>query len=361
MLNTISLIRVLSCLAIAIFHISRFVTYNYPGIEIDFNLAGPGFHLFLQISGFVLVYITNSNDRPVRFMAKRMARIIPLYWAMTTIAVVMLCWRPWLFQGADLSAMSVLKSYMFVPGIDKINHIHPVLYVGWTLNYMMLFYALFSLSLLVPKAWQNWTAIAGLLSVMLLGNLLPQGAFRTFYTDPILLEFASGCLVGIALRQPSVKKWVEETPMWPMMTFGSIGLFLATLGHFQGWAKVMAYSPPAALVLFACAGKDLYRKPLKGQLVHRLGLLSFGVYLTHPIVLPVFGIVVGKLIGQTWLGAIALYVLTLTATIILADLAHRFIEKPSNTWLRQKLNLAPSLASKADKEPERQAHSGRTA
>jgi exopolysaccharide production protein ExoZ len=343
MLNSISLIRVLSCLAIAIFHITRYVTVNYPGIDLTFSLAGPGFHLFLQISGFVLVYITNSDDRPLRFMMKRAARIVPLYWVTTTVAIFVISLEPWLFTSADMSLPAIVKSYLFLPSIDKINHIHPILFVGWTLNYMMLFYGLFSLSLLAPRRWQTWFAIAGLFSVMALAHLLPEGAARTFYTRPILLEFASGCLVGMALRNPKVIAWVKVTPVWPIMVLGVVGLLCAMQAHLDGLPKVLAYSPSAAALVFACAAKDMYKKPLQGALIHRLGLLSFGVYLIHPIVIPILGALVANTVGKGWVGTGVLYVSTIACTVLLADIAHQMIEKPSNKWIRAKFNLAPSM------------------
>ena len=89
MLHSINTIRTLSCISIAIFHITEFVNASSDTITLPFT-AAPGFHLFLLISGFILVYITNPDDQPVPFMMKRAVRILPLYWLMTAVAILMI-------------------------------------------------------------------------------------------------------------------------------------------------------------------------------------------------------------------------------------------------------------------------------
>lgn len=337
MLNGINLIRALSCTAIAIFHICEHVNSNYSGVQLTFDLAGPGFHLFLMISGFILVYITSPNDNPVRFMAKRAFRIIPAYWLMTTLAIGLALLRPWLLNGADLSPESILKSYLFLPHMDEIGRIMPILFVGWTLGYMMLFYFLFSVSLLASAKWQVWTAIAGLIGVMVIASFSPDPVTRTFYTDPILLEFAVGCALGLFMRRPDVIAWIKTHQVWPIALAGVAGLIIAMYSNAEGFVKVLFYAPAAALLVFAAVGQDLYRVRLGGGALRRLGLISYGVYLIHPLLIPVFGILIRDHINDGYWGATLLFAVVLPATLILADLCYRFVEKPANDWLRVNL------------------------
>ena len=50
---------------------------------------GAGVDLFFVISGFVMVYASNDlfgrRDGPALFMARRLIQIVPLYWAATTL------------------------------------------------------------------------------------------------------------------------------------------------------------------------------------------------------------------------------------------------------------------------------------
>ena len=66
-------------------------------------------------------------------------------------------------------------------------------------------------------------------------------------------------------------------------------------------------------------------------------MISYGVYLIHPLLIPVFGILIRDHINDGHWGATLLFAVVLPATLILADLCYRFVEKPANDWLRVNL------------------------
>ena len=72
MLHSINMLRTLSCYLIVTFHVTEFINANYDRLSITFDLAEPGFHLFLLISGVILILITKPDDPPQKFMLKRM-------------------------------------------------------------------------------------------------------------------------------------------------------------------------------------------------------------------------------------------------------------------------------------------------
>lgn len=339
MLNSINLLRTLSCFAILIFHIREFVNAHSDTVHLSFS-AAPGFHLFLAISGFILVYITRPDDTPLNFMMKRTVRIVPLYWATTTLALILALTRPWLFHDADTGLSSIVSSYLFLPHYDLGSDIQPILFVGWTLGYIMLFYLLFSLSLLIPERFQVPGAIVMTLGVIAGASLLPAGAYRAFYGDPILLEFAMGCIIGLLLRQSEVQDFVRRTPMWPLILLGMAGFALAMKLNWTGWGKIATYAPPSALVVFACAGQDLFRKPLTSQIVSIGGKISYGVFLIHPLLIPVVGVVAFKIAGNDWVATSLMFLVILPVTTALAYLSFRYFETPTNSWLRKSLHLS---------------------
>jgi exopolysaccharide production protein ExoZ len=116
------------------------------------RLYGPfGVDLFFVISGFVMVY---SSERlfgrpgaPIKFFARRLARIVPLYWAATAILV-------W-FVVPYASTKAVLGSLFFVPHLPVEA---PLLFVGWTLIFEMFFYVVFAIALSRSGASQSWPA-----------------------------------------------------------------------------------------------------------------------------------------------------------------------------------------------------------
>jgi peptidoglycan/LPS O-acetylase OafA/YrhL len=86
---------------------------------------------------------------PWSFMANRIARIAPIYWTITLAVFTISPVAPSLLQATMPDWRELLKSLAFVP-FEKSNGLtQPVLFVGWTLNYEMLFYALFAAGLSV--------------------------------------------------------------------------------------------------------------------------------------------------------------------------------------------------------------------
>ncbi|WP_194965680.1 acyltransferase family protein, partial [Pseudomonas aeruginosa] len=48
-----------------------------------------GVSLFFCISGFIIAHVVSRNSfEPVSFMVKRIWRIVPIYWIVTTLALV---------------------------------------------------------------------------------------------------------------------------------------------------------------------------------------------------------------------------------------------------------------------------------
>ncbi|KCZ54093.1 hypothetical protein HY29_03200 [Hyphomonas beringensis] len=348
MLHSINLLRTLSCYAIAIFHIRAFVHSHSDTVRLTFS-ASPGFHLFLAISGFILVYITRPDDTPLNFMMKRTVRIVPIYWTATTLALLLALARPWLFHEADTSLPSIISSYLFLPHYDLGGDIQPILFVGWTLGYIMLFYLLFSLSLFVPERVQVPAAILMTICVIAGARFLPAGAYREFYGDPILLEFAMGCIMGLSLRQKAVQDFVKATPMWPIGLVGIVGFAIAMNVTLPSWGRIAVYAVSSSLVVFACAGQDLFRKPLQNEFLAMGGKISYGIFLIHPLLMTAFGVTLFAITGNDWVATILMFATVLPLSSVLAYLSFRYFETPTNTWLRKSLRLS-KLPPKAARE-----------
>src|ERR1041385_2180302 len=114
-----------------------------------FKVGAPGLDLFFVISGFVMVYsserLFGRADAPRIFMLRRIARIVPLYWAMTLVVLAYFL----LAHGRDmLFALyppgNILASFLFYPYPRGDGALVPLHALGWTLNYEMFFYVVFA-------------------------------------------------------------------------------------------------------------------------------------------------------------------------------------------------------------------------
>jgi peptidoglycan/LPS O-acetylase OafA/YrhL len=126
--------------------------YQLPEILPAFPIGNFGVDVFFVISGFVMVYASEPYfGRPrgsQEFFLRRLARIVPLYWATTTIILVYLILQYHDLTAVNFTPASVLASYLFIPVPQTDGFMAPVHGVGWTLNYEMFFYACFSAAVL---------------------------------------------------------------------------------------------------------------------------------------------------------------------------------------------------------------------
>src|SRR6185437_6250311 len=90
------------------------------------------------------------------FLLRRIARIVPLYWLVTTVMLAYVLLRG--FGPSDASPALALTSYLFIPYERPSGEMGPLYGVGWTLEYEMFFYGLFAVALFA----QRNLAVAGL-------------------------------------------------------------------------------------------------------------------------------------------------------------------------------------------------------
>jgi exopolysaccharide production protein ExoZ len=360
MLNRINLVRTISCVLIAVFHVTVFLNANSGGLHLSMaGIPGPGFHLFLLISGFVLLHTTRPDETPLAFLGKRLARLVPLYWVMTFAVIALVLWRPWTFGQADLSLESIAKSLFFLPHADLNGRLHPILYVGWALNYTVFFYLIFAISLMFALRARHFVVLGLIVLITPAALLLPDEDMRRFYASPILLEFAAGIAVGALLLTKRAEAWIKNHRLVPMLVVGLAGMFATAYadntGHdLPALAEALAYSASGALVLFAIGGMDLYRPQLNSKLIARAGSLSYAVLLVHPLLIAIIAAPIAIRIEDDLQRAIVVIPVLLLSSIVCAYLAHVCIEKPANSWLRARF-------AKRAPRPETNASPGRPA
>ena len=188
---SIHYLRAVAALGVVIFHC-------LDGTGWSFTFGAGGIHLFFTISGFLMWSIAEGRPRtPRAFLKDRIVRIVPLYWIATFVAVLSTFLFPGYFWQATREPLIVAKSLFFIPQIGLEGGIYPVLYQGWTLQYEMFFYAVFTICLLFPRALRIPILSTILITLVVAGiGLAPTGPVLRTYTDPICIEFLAGVLVA---------------------------------------------------------------------------------------------------------------------------------------------------------------------
>jgi len=358
-LVSIQYLRAVAALMVVAFHLlPQLLRMGYDGYR-PYWLAG-GVDVFFVISGFIM-WLTTAG-RPVStggFYLKRIVRIVPLYWLLTSVAVAVLMAAPQLLQSTVYDPWHVVASYLFVPAMRPgAQEITPVLHPGWTLNYEMFFYLLFGLALRLPERARLPAMAAALGALAGLGWLLapalpPDGnVYLAFYTGDILLEFLAGMwLATLYLSGRSAPRGLG----WALLAAG-FALMVALPELLPGRSRLLVMGLPAivivlgALVLECRGGVPRLRLPLL------LGDASYSLYLSHPMVLSAAGQAWRRLGAAGLPGGLVLFCLAGLAIAVVAGLAtYRLVEQPATSWLRRRLGRARPRPTTAPRTGE-QAH-----
>ncbi len=322
-LTSIQILRGIAATMVVVLHIGALMDRIDLG-PVAHPAFGAGVDIFFVISGFIMWYTTaNRSVTPSGFMTNRIVRIVPLYWAITTVLVAAMTMLPGAFKNSSLEASHVITSYLFIPDLDPAGNYWPVLIPGWTLNYEMFFYLIFAAALLVGNRLARAGVIIATLAVLVLLPALagpPEGRL-SFYTDPIMLEFAFGIVVGEILL------WWRPAPARVWWLVASVGAVALAVSNPAG-IRAVVWGGPAVLIVVGA----LFGPPLRCAPLERLGDASYSLYLTHPLTISVVGLVAGRL-GLAWW---AVPPIALAACIIVGFVTFRIMEDPLTQVLKPK-------------------------
>lgn len=291
-----------------------------------------GVDVFFVISGLIMVYasreLAGTPGASREFLGRRLARIVPLYWAATSVYLAIALVAPALLNREFVDPWYVLASYLFIPAARPDGLVQPFYPLGWTLNFEMLFYALFAAAVALPLRAASALVLALLAALVAAGAwLAPLPQPLAFWTDAIVLEFAAGVALGL-LRSEGVR-----LPAWAcgvLAGAGLLGFGLVGDGLLPELPRAAGYGGPAALLVAAAAlGPSAERRG--GPLVRfgaAVGDASYALYLLHPFAIRL----VREAFWRTGLAAVsgpAPFVLTaLAASILGAFVVFRFVERP---------------------------------
>ena len=342
-LLSIQILRAVAALGVLAHHAAHEVAAK-TGVSAPFNelvVGAAGVDLFFVISGFVMVYASERlfarPGAPRVFFLRRLARIVPLYWATTLVLIGYVYVAHRLFPPPFISTEGVLASFVFWPYPQLNGIMGQVHALGWTLNYEMFFYAVFALAIVLPRRGAV-LAVVALFAVLVgvgLVGALPQPL--AFWFNPLILEFCFGMLIAQAYRA-GVR----------LPHAGSLALLGAAAAAYAASAlwgpavpwRVLEWGLPGAALVAALALAQ--EAPQPGSVARAFGVLgdaSYSLYLVHAIVFPIVRRLVEPLSALPllpWIYALAL----VAASIVASILSYRWFEKPITRALQKRIGHA---------------------
>lgn len=296
---------------------------------------------FFVISGFLMMHTTSGRQLPMHaFLRQRIVRIVPLYWLLTLLAAATVLSGFDLFNQHAVNARDVLSSLAFFPEIEADGAAKaPLVYVGWTLNYEMMFYLLFGLCLCLHARWRAF-ALCAVIGTLWLSQELFDNALVDYWGADLALGFGAGVLLGAHRRFSQL----PATAAWALTLIGvalvtAPDLFRDQVGQFQVLVVI-----GAALIVQGALALENAGVSANLRIVDRQGDASYALFLIHPFILQIVGklAILGGL-NQSTLGLCLTALVMFAASVVAGTLVHRWFELPLKGWITNaKFNLGPS-------------------
>jgi exopolysaccharide production protein ExoZ len=325
LLFNLQVLRGLAALGVAFYH----TDIHLPG---DWHTDFSGVAIFFVISGFIMCFITRENADG--FLAKRIVRIVPMYWV-ATLAYVTFRYgfgrlSPDLSASNPNLAVDLPQSLLFLPS-EKL----PLLGVGWTLNFEMYFYLVFASALWINRRFAPLISAAVIYAVFALDQHGYGGFLAHYYSHDYIHYF----LAGIALFYI----WTFGSDLvrgWPVASLCAAGLVLFFGSQFARplWPEWVLHSywwfPP---ILVGCA---LFMESSGAAITWRpailLGDASYSLYLCHTIFYGIDRALFRVLHLPTASESLVVMLFELIMATLVGIAVHLWVEKP----LLRRLRLA---------------------
>jgi exopolysaccharide production protein ExoZ len=290
-----------------------------------FGVGAAGVDVFFVISGFIMWVVTcRKTPSPGDFLLRRVQRIVPLYWAVTLLAVGVALAIPAAFPNMQVTLDALLKSLFFVPYRDPHGLIAPLIVPGWTLNYEMFFYLLFAVGLLAPARLRAWLISAALIALVAVRPLLDgDNPLVATYTDPILLEFGAGVWLG---KLWSERRLPSARVGWAMAAAGLAAFVAVTLAGIDvSTARVLWWGAPALLMVAGAVSIERHGAVPDLWPLRVIGDASYSLYLIHGLAISA----AVRILGAVGLTAPALVFTASIVTGVVAGLVtYHLAERP---------------------------------
>lgn len=327
--DSIQALRGITALFIVLEHI-RFLNCGAFGVDI-----------FFCISGFMIMFSTHGGTR--RFLAKRLLRILPLYYLMTIGTFLLLLLFPGMFEQTRANPAFLWKSLLFIPFDIGGGVLQPLMRIGWTVNCEIFFYLLFCLAFRISHRFRGLICSLFLLGIIAAARLTPAPpAFLAFYGNPVMAEFIFGILCYHAAEKLYGLYRARKLPRLclPLGISGLMAGFLGLLAtkpmvNILGFRRPLVWGLPALLIVLCAFVLGLYMRQAPTGLV-RLGNASFSLYLVHyyPVMLldrAVFDF--STFTPRALFGSSV----AIAVSVCLALTSWRIVEKGFTGWLRSRL------------------------
>ncbi|QHM96199.1 acyltransferase family protein [Kosakonia sacchari] len=253
-------------------------------LEKTIYVFGPaGVDIFFVISGFVVTLAAakaagagNTKHSAINFMAKRIFRIYPAYWAVFAVASVFLpfVWLApdWIPKASAISLLTLTYTYNY-----KVM-------VAWTLVYEMFFYLVLCLLILSGKRFWHALFIWIFIEIIAIASTNTYDKNLAGYVplNPQIIQFCSGCVVAFICEKFSTH-FGKEILFAGGVLFAVMCCVNINLANWDPWHRTLTLTLPSAMMIYGAVVAEREKRFLFGKPLLFLGNISFSLYLWHQL------------------------------------------------------------------------------
>lgn len=302
-----------------------------------------GADIFFLISGLIIGLVVKSPlykgvEGANLFLRKRFLRIVPLYWLCTILYALFL----YFIVDGGFNLEQLLFSLLFIPYEG-----HQTLFVGWSLNFEMLFYLIVFLVMFLPRALMNFVIPILFLILVSIGSFYDFSSYTlNMWSSSLVLEFVGGFILSVFYLKYQHKMRAIPKAFW----FLCLGLVCVWFGFIvvYGFAQVpiprfIWFGVPSGLLLLSVLGLEESFK--KGALAcfSRLGDSSYSLYLVHTFVIYACIHTWSWLELGVYLPTEVCLLIILVLSVYVGKASYKYMEKP----LIRRFSRRPLLKVKA--------------
>lgn len=347
----LDVLRALAAINLVLFHFTHVysVKYGYSSdLGFEFAYGKYGVSMFFMLSGFVNALTLLRKRQPKEFIASRIIRIIPSYYLVIGMNLILLMMLPMAGFYPMYTGEQVAANLTIVPGLFGQDCMEPV---TWTLQIEILFYGLILLmfvsgALRKPLSMMFWylgLCIAGIWSIEYLTSIHADESLiagLTFARKLLILDYMPLFFIGMLVHQI----WNQNGQLhWNLFGIAVAAIVFHVIDRHD-------YNPAATLLMIGTLFLSAYGKLpfLRFKPLVFISTISYSLYLLHNNLGCAF-IYRMEQLGFTPLASMLLGIAFIT---IVSTIVTFWIERPLSKQLRRLWNwLKATNASRWQSNP----------
>ena len=341
-ISSLTGLRGIAAVSVLLYHIPHQPAFEQFAIPL-FSRAYLAVDLFFILSGFVISH--GYHDRVVKhlgtasyadFLINRLARVWPLHFIVTLVFAARILLNISGNQSIDLTPANLFSNFLMVQswgwGTD------PIAGNSWSVSTEVAAYLIYPLIAIIAFSRWAWVQAAlciGLLALVASSGLGSSGPMDVNDSDSVLtlLRCLAGFSLGVLTYRCAEKDWCKGLVDRPGGFAVICGLIALALLLPRADLLVVCLMP--ALVLSCYYNGAAARAVMANPLSFHLGLISYSIYLWHPLVRDVAARAMGVahrqgIVGFDWLFVAGM----LAATWLICWVSYLLIEVRGHQFVK---------------------------